>query len=144
MGLPNRPIICFAILLLPAQPIHAQIREKASRSISGKLINQLGEPVQDVTVANLRTGVSTITNKKGLFHFKILQPNTFLKVYGTNIKTDSFFVRRVHNIIISVQETITKNVVVPPTPQNTFSPANLYLNCTQLAGSWCATAQGLL
>lgn len=106
-------------LLLCEQLIHTQpviltrdqMEVKTARSLrSGKVVNQLGEPVIDATVTNLHNGISVITDRKGIFSFKVLTPNTFLKVYGINIKTDSFFVRRVRDILIQVEEKVIPNV----------------------------------
>ncbi|WP_205514181.1 TonB-dependent receptor plug domain-containing protein [Longitalea arenae] len=108
---------CTALLLssvIHAQPVPSMVEKYQGKAApgtkSGKVINQLGEPVPDVTVANMRTGISTYTNSKGLFYFKVLNQNTVLLLYGDHIRTDSFRVRHVRDILIRVEEKIVPNV----------------------------------
>ncbi|WP_207515232.1 hypothetical protein [Longitalea luteola] len=100
----DKPVIILVTVLLLFKLMHAQINEKAVAGTTGRIINQYGEPAIDVTVVNLSTYFSTSTNSKGIFYFRVLKPKTYLKLYGVNIKTDTFFVYRIQDIVIQVEE----------------------------------------
>ena len=95
----------------PPTKVPGAVNKKTNSCRWGKVLDRRNdEPIPDVVVTNLRTGISKVTDWDGSFVFQDLKPHTDLKVSGINIKTDTFHIRKERDFILYVNTKLSFSV----------------------------------